>query len=62
MKEKTWGFGQIMFMEWLFPVLDYYSSLRKSERRFEIILPLLAAMVSSAVYVKSVRLALHLMH
>ena len=52
MKEKTWGFGQIMFMEWLFPVFDYYSSLRKSERRFEIILPLLAAMVSSAVYVK----------
>ena len=52
MKEKTWGFGQILFMEWLFPVFDYYSSLRKSERRFEILLPLLVAMVSSAVYVK----------
>ena len=52
MKEKTWGFGQILFMEWLFPVFDYYSSLRKSERRFEILLPLLAAIVSSTVYVK----------
>ena len=52
MKEKTWGFGQILFMEWLFPVFDYYSSLRKSERRFEILLPLLVALVSSAVYVK----------
>ena len=39
-------------MEWLFPVFDYYSSLRKSERRFEILLPLLVALVSSAVYVK----------
>lgn len=52
MKEKTWGLGQILFMEWLFPVFDYYSSLRKSERRFEILLPLLAAIISSAVYVK----------
>lgn len=52
MKDKTWGLGRILFMEWLFPVFDYYSSLRKSERRFEIVLPMLAAMVSSAIYVK----------
>lgn len=52
MKEKTWGLGQILFMEWLFPVFDYYSSLRKSELRFEILLPLLAAIASSVVYVK----------
>ncbi len=52
MKEKTWGLGQILLMEWLFPVFDYYSSLRKSERRFEILLPLLVGIVSSAIYVK----------
>ena len=52
MKEKTWGLGQILFMEWLFPVFDYYSSLRKSERRFEIMLPFLVAIVSSLIYVK----------
>ena len=52
MKEKTWGLGQMLFMEWLFPVFDYYSSLRKSEWRFEILLPLLVAIGSSVVYVK----------
>lgn len=52
MKEKTWGLGQILFMEWLFPVFDYFSSLRKSERNFEILLPLLVAIVSSTVYAR----------
>lgn len=52
MKDKTWGLGRMLFMEWLFPVFDYYSSLRKNERCFEIVLPLLAAIVSSAIYVR----------
>ena len=34
-KEKS-GLGKYIYMEWLFPVKDYYFSIRKSEVMFEI--------------------------
>ena len=50
MKKETRGLGRIVFMEWLIPVLDYYASVRKSEAVFEMLVPLIIAIISSCVY------------
>lgn len=50
MKKETRGFGKLIFMEWLIPVLDYYSSIRKNEAIYELLLPLIVAMISSFIY------------
>ena len=50
MKKETKGLGRIVFMEWMIPVLDYYFSVRKNEAVFEMLIPLIIALVSSCVY------------
>lgn len=44
MKKQETGLGKYIYMEWLFPVKDYYCSIRKNEVFFEIIFPLLCAL------------------
>ena len=44
MKNQETGLGKYIYMEWLFPVKDYYCSIRKNEVFFEIIFPLLCAL------------------
>lgn len=44
MKKQETGLGKYIYMEWLFPVKDYYCSIRKNEVVFEIIFPLLCAL------------------
>ena len=50
MKKETKGLGRIVFMEWMIPVLDYYFSVRKNEAVFEMLIPLIIAIVASCVY------------
>ena len=50
MKRETKGLGKFIFMEWLIPVLDYYASVRKNEAVFEMLVPLIIAVISSCVY------------
>lgn len=50
MKKKTKGLGKLIFMEWLIPVFDYYASVRKNEAVFEMLVPLVVAVLSSVVY------------
>ena len=50
MNYKKTGFGKIVFMEWLFPVFDYFQSLRRNEVVFEILVPLFTAIIASIVY------------
>ena len=50
MKKETKGLGRLVFMEWAIPVFDYCSSLRKNEVVFEIIIPLVVAVVSTWIY------------
>ncbi len=44
------GLGNHIYMEWLVPVADYYSSIRKNEAIFEIAIPMLAALFCSCSY------------
>ena len=48
-KEKS-GLGKYIYMEWLFPVKDYYFSIRKSEVMFEITIPIISALICSTLY------------
>ena len=50
MKKETKGLGRLIFMEWAIPIFDYFSSLRKNEVIFEIVVPLVVAGVSTWVY------------
>jgi len=34
MKKQETGLGKYIYMEWLFPVKDYYCSIRKNETIF----------------------------
>ena len=37
-------------MEWLFPIKDYYCSIRKNEVVFEIVIPLLVSLICVSLY------------
>lgn len=50
MKKEQSGLGKHIYTEWLFPVKDYYCSIRKNEAVFEIIIPFLCAIICSALY------------
>lgn len=50
MKQKERGLGSLIYMEWLFPIKDYYCCLRKNEWIYEIIIPLVVAALCSVVY------------
>ena len=50
MKKETRGLGRVIFMEWLIPVFDYYSSVRKNEAVFEMLVPLIISVLSSCAY------------
>lgn len=50
MIKDTKGFGKAIFMEWLIPIVDYFSSVRKNEAVFEMLIPFLIAVFSSCLY------------
>lgn len=50
MKRETKGLSKFVFMEWLIPVLDYYSSVRINEAIFEMMVPLIIAVCSCCIY------------
>ncbi len=50
MKKETKGLGQLVFMEWIIPIFDYFHSLRRNEIMFEIVIPAAVSVVSSLVY------------
>lgn len=49
--KTTSGLGKIVYTEWMIPLKDYYCSIRKNERTFEIIIPLIIALGCSISYV-----------
>lgn len=53
MKKQKFGFGKYVYTEWLFPVKDYYCSIRSNEVVFEIVIPLLCAGICSVSYFKA---------
>lgn len=50
MKKEESGLGKYIYTEWLFPVKDYYFSIRRNEAVFEIVIPLLCAGICSISY------------
>lgn len=50
MKKSKPGLGKIIYMEWLFPVKDYYYSLRKNEAVFELLMPACIAIICTLLY------------
>ena len=50
MIKNTKGLGKTIFMEWLIPIVDYFSSLRKNEINFEIFIPILVGVFSACLY------------
>ena len=50
MKKEQSGLGNHIYTEWLFPVKDYYCSIRKNEAVFEIAIPFFCATICSALY------------
>lgn len=50
MKKDKSGLGRHIYTEWLFPVKDYYCSIKKNEVVFEIIVPFLCAITCSVLY------------
>ena len=47
MRENSNGFGRVVFMEWLIPIVDYLFSVRKNEAVFEMLIPLVTALSST---------------
>lgn len=50
MKKYEAGLGKLIYVEWLFPVRDYYCSIRKNEVIFEIGFPALCAIACTYCY------------
>ena len=50
MKKQRFGLGKLIYMEWLFPVKDYYFSLRKNEIVFELLIPACIASICTLLY------------
>ncbi|WJH31335.1 hypothetical protein N6H13_12735 [Paenibacillus sp. CC-CFT742] len=42
--------GAKIYGEWLIPIIDYYKTLKKNEKNYEIIFPLLIAVITTVVY------------
>jgi len=49
-KEETKGLGDIIYSEWLLPIIHYYATLRKNEFIFEVALPIIIAIISTRIY------------
>lgn len=50
MRENSNGFGRVVFMEWLIPIVDYLFSVRKNEAVFEMLIPFVTALLSAYIY------------
>ncbi len=50
MKNQETGLGKYIYSEWLFPIKDYYCSIRKNEIVFEIVIPALCAVGCTLCY------------
>ena len=54
--KKASGFGSFIYMEWIVPIFDYYRSLRKGEIVFEVVLPVVIAVLCTATYYRADKL------
>lgn len=50
MKDTSAGLSKYIYSEWLLPIIDYYRTLKKNEAMFEIILPLVVAVICTTLY------------
>lgn len=53
MKNQETGLGKYIYSEWLFPVKDYYCSIRKNEIVFEIVVPAVCAVGCTLCYLRA---------
>ena len=58
--KRSKGLGTLIYMEWVIPIIDYYQSLRNSEKMFEVILPSVIAVFCTITYWKKGKLFLAL--
>ncbi len=50
MKKESDGLGKLIYMEWLFPIHNYYLTLKKNEVIYEVVSPILIATLSVCLY------------
>jgi membrane-bound metal-dependent hydrolase YbcI (DUF457 family) len=50
MKKQKKGLGKLIYSEWLIPIVDYYKSLYKNETCYEVIVPILIAIICTIIY------------
>lgn len=50
MRKKNVGLGKYIYMEWLIPIKDYYSSVRRNEVIFEVAIPIVLSLFCTAMY------------
>ena len=42
--------GKMFYGEWLYPIVDYYATLKRNERNYEIVFPLVIAALATCMY------------
>ena len=50
MKKRSVGLSDIIYTEWLRPIMDYYRAIRKNEAMFEILIPVVISIACSVLY------------
>lgn len=50
MKSRRVGLSSFIYTEWLRPIVDYYLTIKRNEAMFEIILPVIAAVICVCSY------------
>lgn len=51
-KKRKTTIGKYYYFEWLIPIFDYYLTIKRKEVMFEIISPLVIAIVVTSIYMK----------
>ena len=44
------GLGKLIYMEWIFPLVDYHFTLKRNERFYEVIFPYIIGIIAVIVY------------
>ena len=44
------GLGKFIYMEWIFPLVDYHFALKRNERFYEVIIPYIIGIIAVIVY------------
>jgi len=50
MKKIKYGLGHLIYIEWIYPIIYYYRTLRINEIIFEVICPIIVSVVADCVY------------